>query len=179
MNIFYLAREPATCAAYHCDKHAVKMITEYAQLLSTAIRITTGRKTLVKKRVLYLLDDEYVDRKNEVVYNGRVYKTTHEHGPNALWVRASMANFLWLKTLALELCAEYTRRYGREHKTESILRALPKPKLARTVFFPPPQVMPDDVRHVNAIKAYRTFYIVYKSRFAKWDYSKVPKWYKL
>jgi len=36
MNIFYLHNDPQVCAAYHCDKHVVKMILEYAQLLSTA-----------------------------------------------------------------------------------------------------------------------------------------------
>jgi len=39
MNIFYLDPQPRLCAQYHCDKHVVKMILEYAQLLSTAHRI--------------------------------------------------------------------------------------------------------------------------------------------
>jgi hypothetical protein len=33
MNIFYLDKDPETCAQYHCDKHVVKMILETAQLL--------------------------------------------------------------------------------------------------------------------------------------------------
>jgi hypothetical protein len=36
MNIFYLHNDPETCAIEHVDKHVVKMILEYAQLLSTA-----------------------------------------------------------------------------------------------------------------------------------------------
>jgi hypothetical protein len=32
MNIFYLDEDPKICAQYHCDKHVVKMIIEYAQL---------------------------------------------------------------------------------------------------------------------------------------------------
>ena len=36
MNIFYLHDDPIYCAQMHCDKHVVKMILEYAQLLSTA-----------------------------------------------------------------------------------------------------------------------------------------------
>ena len=36
MNIFFLDPDPDTCAQLHCDKHNVKMILEYAQLLSTA-----------------------------------------------------------------------------------------------------------------------------------------------
>lgn len=30
MNIFVLDLDPKTCAAYHCDKHVVKMIVETA-----------------------------------------------------------------------------------------------------------------------------------------------------
>ena len=37
MNIFYLDHDPKICATYHNDKHVVKMIIEYAQLLSTEI----------------------------------------------------------------------------------------------------------------------------------------------
>ena len=42
MNIFYLNESPETCAQMHCDKHVVKMIIEYAQLLSTAHRVIDG-----------------------------------------------------------------------------------------------------------------------------------------
>ncbi len=36
MNIFYLDNDPKVCAEMHNDKHCIKMILEYAQLLSTA-----------------------------------------------------------------------------------------------------------------------------------------------
>lgn len=42
MNIFVLDRDPYIAASYHCDKHVVKMIVEYAQLLSTAHRQLDG-----------------------------------------------------------------------------------------------------------------------------------------
>ena len=42
MNIFYLNRDPIKCALQHCDKHVVKMIIEYAQLMSTAHRVLDG-----------------------------------------------------------------------------------------------------------------------------------------
>ena len=44
MNIFYLDRDVKTCATYHNDKHVVKMILEYAQLLSTAHRMLDGKE---------------------------------------------------------------------------------------------------------------------------------------
>ena len=39
MNIFYLDKRPDDCAEMHADKHCVKMILEYAQMLSTAHRV--------------------------------------------------------------------------------------------------------------------------------------------
>ena len=42
MNIFYLHKDPKTCAEMHIDKHCVKMIIEYAQLMSTAHRMLDG-----------------------------------------------------------------------------------------------------------------------------------------
>ena len=42
MNIFYLDPRPDTAAEMHCDKHCVKMILEYAQMLSTAHRERDG-----------------------------------------------------------------------------------------------------------------------------------------
>ena len=35
MNIFYLDNDPVKSAELHCDKHVVKMIIEYAQLMKT------------------------------------------------------------------------------------------------------------------------------------------------
>ena len=39
MNLFYLHKDPVQSAEMHCDKHVVKMIIEYAQMLSTAHRM--------------------------------------------------------------------------------------------------------------------------------------------
>ena len=42
MNIFKLDRNAKKAAEYHCDKHVVKMLIEYAQLMSTAHRVLDG-----------------------------------------------------------------------------------------------------------------------------------------
>ena len=43
MNIFYLDHNVTkSCAEQHVDKHVVKMIVEYAQILSTAHRMIDG-----------------------------------------------------------------------------------------------------------------------------------------
>ena len=58
MNIFYLHKDPEISAKMHCDKHVVKMIIEYAQLMSTAHRILDGDESM---RVELRLVVEYED----------------------------------------------------------------------------------------------------------------------
>ena len=50
MNIFYLDKDPKTCAEQHLDKHVVKMLIEYAQLMSTAHRVLDGVKYIGKSK---------------------------------------------------------------------------------------------------------------------------------
>ena len=62
MNIFYLDHDVTKCAEMHNDKHCVKMILEYAQLLSTAHRVLDGNVSVGlsktgRKQTRYVLPD--------------------------------------------------------------------------------------------------------------------------
>ena len=94
MNIFYLHNDPQVCAAYHCDKHVVKMILEYAQLLSTAHHELDGVPSI------------------------ECYKKTHVNHPSAVWARQSKRHYRWLYRLLSHTCREYTKRYRKIHATE-------------------------------------------------------------
>ncbi len=157
MNIFYLQREPESCAHDHCDKHVPKMILEYAQLMSTAHRELDG--------------DDCVDQ---------LYKSTHKNHPSAIWTRSSDQHYMWLYELFCALSEEYQLRYGKEHltftKLHGILKYLPH-NIQANGFTDPPQCMPDQYKHDDCITAYREFYRYDKSRFAKWQYTDVPTWY--
>ena len=48
MNIFFLDDDPKMCAQAHCDKHVVKMILEYAQIMSTAHRVLNSPSDLTE-----------------------------------------------------------------------------------------------------------------------------------
>ena len=92
MNIFYLNPDPKICAQEHISKHVVKMIIEYAQLLSTAHRIIDGTLSVSlsetgRKQKRYVLPDE-----RESI----LYLSTHSNHPSAVWVRQSDANYNWL-----------------------------------------------------------------------------------
>ena len=141
MNIFYLHTDPRICAMWHCDRHCVKMILEYAQLLCTAIWLSGGKAYC---------------------------KPTHQNHPSAIWARSNKNNWLWLQSLALELCKEYTFRYNRQHKLEPIIIDLKVPNLSSEPFFQPPQAMPDMYKGDDSIEAYRRYYIHGKSHLHYW-----------
>lgn len=199
MNIFVLDLSPTIAATFHCDKHVVKMIVEYAQLLSTAHRVLDGtvhyvelsaKNGAAKKRAVFLLDGEKASVKTRAVNdavkqvieieNARCYKATHAQHPCAIWARANRANYLWLVQLLTALCAEYTFRYGKKHACEQLLPFFNSPPQnikdgALTVFA---QAMPKQfMEPSDAVLAYRCFYLGEKIRFAKWTRRSIPDWF--
>ena len=180
MNIFYLDNNVRHCAEMHNDKHCVKMILEYAQLLSTAHRIldgtvSTGLTKTGRKKTVYALAD-YRDT--------ILYSATHVNHPSATWVRQSKENYIWLANLLLALCEEYTYRYGKIHKVERdglcyvLLKNVPS-NIPNKPFTEPTPAMPDDVKIIdNSIASYRNYYIKNKTHLAKWKNRPIPEWYK-
>jgi len=146
VNIFYLDHDPFVCAKYHCDKHVVKMILEYAQLMSTAHHVAG-------------------------TWESPMYKPTHINHPSAVWVRHSENNYNWLYALFLATCGEYTYRYNKTHKTESKLRdclRFAPPNGQGNPFTQPTQAMPDEYKQECSIEAYRTYYREAKRSIAVW-----------
>lgn len=178
MNIFWLHPDPVECAKSHLDKHVVKMILEYAQLLSTAHRILDGTQSTVlsdsgrKKKVWQL-----PDHRDSVLYSA-----THANHPSAVWVRKNQQNYIWLSQLLHALCKEYTYRYGKIHKVErdGLLEELYNwpMNIPMGEFTEPTPAMPDDVKIAgDSIKSYRNYYIKNKTHLANWKNRKVPDWY--
>ena len=178
MNIFYLDHDVNKCAEYHNDKHVVKMILEYAQLLSTAHRYLDGTlsvrlsKTGRKQNWYYLSDN-----RDDLLYNA-----THINHPSAKWCRDSAANYKWLYDLFCACCDEYTFRYGKVHLTDQKLRHvlshLPKNIGKSKLFEEPWRAMPDDVKIGNdSLASYRNYYINNKTHLATWKKRNKPEWY--
>ena len=178
MNIFYLHKDPKTCAEMHNNKHTVKMIIEYAQLLSTAHRVIDGTLSVGlsasgRKKTSYVLMDD-----REPI----LYSATHLNHPSAIWARQSSTNYYWLFGLWKCLMDEYTYRYGKVHSMESMLLNelydfpinLQKGKLTTFV-----QAMPEQYKNENAVVAYRSYYINEKAAFAKWKATEMPEWFIL
>lgn len=175
MNVFYLDETPLGAAEAHCDKHVVKMILEYAQLLSTAHRVLDGSGIVDtasgRKTTRWHLPD---------ARDATLYKATHINHPSAVWARESSGNYDWLYVLWRELLTEYKARYFKSHACEKLiipLKRLPY-NIVQNPFSMPPQAMPDIYKvKGDSITAYRNYYRGDKIRFAKWKTGKVPSWF--
>jgi hypothetical protein len=156
MNIFVLDLNTEICAQYHNDRHVVKMILETTQLLNNA---------LVK------CDSSYVG----------LYKPTHVNHPASIWVSESYINFAWLMNLGLELCKEYTYRYGKVHKCHSIIEHMrdssSRKNLACCDITPFKLCMPDQYKIGDAVQSYRAYYNGAKRHIAKWKNREQPYWW--
>lgn len=157
MNIFLIHLFTKKCANLHIDLHVRKMIIEYAQLLCTAHRFLDGNLYLeiVNKRKTkrWKLDDEELE--------STLYKSTHINHPCAIWVRESIINYAYLYQLFVDLCNEYTYRFGKVHMTENKLKHILKtpPKNIPIKYFTKfPLAMPDCYKTDDPIKSYRLFY---------------------
>jgi hypothetical protein len=125
-----------------------------------------------------------------------LYKLTHKNHPSTLWVCESKANYEWLYKLFMELCEEYTYRYGRIHRCQMLFEILLKespegiPDVPMTLFA---LAMPEEIKnkYLNLIeleddfikkqklvvKAYREYYMKYKKDFCSWKGRDVPNWF--
>lgn len=91
-----------------------------------------------------------------------------------------MSNWLFLKELALELCYEYTWRYGKIHKCQGVIENLPIPNLEDIGLTKLPNCM--DKEYIicsDTIINYRNYYTNGKSHLAKWTKREKPFWYKV
>jgi hypothetical protein len=178
MNIFILDEDVKKCAEYHCDKHLVKMITEHNQILGSIAY--TARSINRKKDIT----PEFIDRHFQGFPRQKDDKP-HPYGigfknhPCTTWAANSFDNYIWLCKLNLEMCYEYTRRYGRIHAGEAITNWYLEnvPKMVIKGMTPFVQAMPDDCKNPNAVVAYRNYYNKHKVRFAKWAHSPAPEWF--
>ena len=154
MNIFFLDFDTKKCAQYHCDKHVVKMILETAQLLCGT---------------------------HWVIGNEAPYKLSHKNHPCAIWTRTSLSNYLYLCDLGLELCKEYTYRYGKRHKSQDVIEwcLINKPNIHDVDFTSPPLAMGDEFKIENdVIESYRNYYREGKKLIVSWKNRVIPSWFQ-
>ena len=154
MNVFVLDMDLQKCAEYHTDKHVVKMITETAQLLSSA----------------------YYSTNEEII---APYRLSHYNHPWAKWARETVSNWWWLSCLGLALYDEYQYRYGdRHHRAGDLIiymRQFP-PSVPIGYLTLMPLCMPAECKIGNVVESYREYYKKYKQDIFSWKGRDKPFW---
>lgn len=170
MNLFILDYDLDTNAEYHVDSHVVKIILEASQLLCGAhwVASTLGR---IPRKLTTL---EIAECKASITDD--FYGFSHPNHPAAIWVRSSLDNFAWTHCYAEALNSEYGYRYGKSHKSMTVINRLPCPNLAPEGLTPFAQCMPDEYKHEDAVIAYRRYYEGEKSHLFNWKFRERPPW---
>lgn len=175
MNIFMLHSDPFKCAKDFVDTHVVKMITESNQLLSTAHRLLDGELYLGKTASGRNIKRwRLPDSREEILY-----KASFVNHPSAVWTRTSNNNYTWLYCYNLALCKEYTYRYGKKHKGETILESLQMlPNNIPVGYLTTlPNAMPEEyIISSNPVENYRNYYAKGKKHLHKWKNRDKPEW---
>ena len=106
------------------------------------------------------------------------HKRSHYNHPSSIWARESRENYRWLLIHGLALAKEYTERYGKQHKSEKVIKwcfmhvyMLDFPKEGLTT--PPYAISPDmncrtlisDFDSLSRVEQYQLHYIMDKSHF--------------
>lgn len=164
MNIFVLDEHPKQAAKYHCDKHVVKMVTELYQQMGSAV-IRHGAKP----------------EQMPLTSKGTPLKGGYHNHPCTRWCGDSRINYMWASTHALELCNEYTKRYGKVHGCEAGIRHLADMQymIEGEGITPFALAMPDEYKTSDPVESYRNYYLGAKHSFAKWKTGNIPHWWKI
>lgn len=152
MNVFVLDLDHRLNAQWHVDRHVVKMPLELAQILCT-VHHANGTLDVP-------------------------YRATHRRHPCVQWAGASRDNYSWALALGIELCTEYTFRYGKVHGCQRVLswcadNQPAQEACAMTPFF---LAMPDEYKATCPVLSYRNYYIGAKSHLFRWTRRDVPGW---
>lgn len=188
MNIFVLDQDPVIAAQLQCDKHVVKMIVESAQMLCTAHRLLDGTMEITKKMVHGSLPIRWRKGKywrlNDTNEDELFYKAVHMGHPCTVWTMESAANYAWHYRHFVALCEEYTYRYGKVHKTETLLLndlidpPLNIPNVPMTQFKLAMKNFPQCQYPGDPVRSYRTFYQTKQDRFKMlWTKRSIPEWF--
>ena len=179
MNIFALSECPVESARQMLNKHVVKMPTESCHMLHTNCLYFLfvnchGREPTLKELKQFHKESHF----------SYLMKPAMLNHPSTIWARRNKANYMWLYNHAVELCKEYTYRYGKVHGSEKrILDSF-------TFSYDEDELTPVDIAMADiyrlpkeqhswdfVIRSYRHYYLEGKWRFAYWSKNRRPSWY--
>lgn len=188
MNIFILSKkiDPPKAhfleqAAFHCDKHVIKMIAETVQMMVTAL-----------KNHDYPELRAYLRNKPDDWYPCRSLAKSMIKHPCTQWTMQDILHFNYLACLGVALCQEHKKRYPSSnwHKYSGWIKEVylhlrsvgmglssPLPSTF-AVAVKDPEKRTTNCPLAKAVNVYRDYYVVDKVRFATWKSPQVvPKWF--
>ena len=182
MNIFRLNDDPLIAAREQCDKHVVKMIVESGQMLSTTHRMHDGWLTKRPSKSGKTMVKYYVHPQEDM--EDILYKAVHFQHPSTVWTGESKQNYMWHFRHFVELCHEYSYRYGKVHETEKLIPYLATPPKNVTTWEETPFKLamksnPECTFPEDPVKSYRLFYQTKQDRFKMvWSKRQIPEWFR-
>jgi hypothetical protein len=162
MNIFLLNNKINKSVQMLHDKHVVKMVLETTQLLSS---------------VHHILESP-ADK-------SKIYKVTHKNHPCAVWARYSNLTYNWLIEYGLAICAEYTHRFRKIHKSQAVIEYMKEVDTStlwsstKDKWMEHPKCMPDKYKVNCPVQSYINYYIAEKLVSFKYTNRECPKWNEL
>jgi hypothetical protein len=190
MNIFLLSYERnahkhfAEQAAFHCDKHVIKMIAESTQMLVTALSPLSP-----VNYSHYLSDKAITDMPCKPL--GKA----HAKHPCMIWTAANINHVYYLLRLALALCSEKQHRWplNPDHAYHAWLLKVSDDfeLLGFRAHDPLPETFAIATKrrglanihsisraHHEVVTIYRDYYVSDKASIAKWK-THMPMWFDL
>lgn len=175
MNMFLVDLQPEENVKNYCDVHVRKMITEQAQMLSTAHRILDGVKGTIlkydkKSKNYKLVNYNFVLRHlGENGSHPSLYLKTHENHPNTLWIRQSKLNYRYAYHLFTALLDEYEYRFNKRHESSKLRHDLKQfPRNLKNTHMTP-FVWDQSYQYIdNVTDAYKKIFI---DKFREWSLS--------
>ncbi len=182
MNLFFTDWDPEKAASQQCDQYVVKIAVEVALFLS-AVHWRNGYVGPIgtdeslcfdttASNELFLKSASGPYRDSKIVKNSsEVYQ----------WVSKSLSNYAWALEYGFGLTAEYTKRYKKIHRTESVLLWLRENKpdipdrgLTRDIGLGMPEEFKD---RSDPVRSYQDYMICIKAEFLRWNFCSPPKWW--
>lgn len=182
MNLFFTDLDPGKAAAEQPDQYVIKIAIEVTLFLSAVVwRHGYEGPIGTDEQLRFEQDTETSFRLLPAAgpyMNSKIVRPASEIYE---WLSRSIQNYRWGLAYGMGLVKEYSRRYGKIHRSESVLlwliRNEPRlPDIGLTLDVG--LAMPDQYKDKkDPVKSYRHYMICEKSRFIKWQFCDPPKWY--
>lgn len=183
MNILYTDKDPKKAAKNIPDNMLSPALKEAINILSTCIRIKSGKKGELKQVFSTPVGSiERVDSypyvlENEDPENPEIELVYKPFDPCNIWARNSKGNFDWVVNFANAVSKEYKTRFEKDHPSYPIIAKCCE--LCKSLEFPYKGVTPVPMTGTVVTDDPLVHYkgVINSKKGAKWEKAKAPSWW--